>query len=354
MKIIYANNVNGALRRGVRHLKEAGMLEDSRNGPVLVAPTPVVTVYKKPWQRVLFNPTRDANPFFHLMEALWMLAGRQDVAYPAHYAAQLQLYSDDNETLNGAYGYRWRNHFGYDQLEYIIKELKANPASRRCVLALWDGFDAGEQGGYSAYEGDLKRALAGGKDVPCNTHVYFRMNDGKLEMTVCNRSNDAVWGTYGANAVHFSMLQEYLAGHIGCPVGRYYQVANNFHAYITRPDVVRLWTANLYTDMYKTGKARSMSMISFGESPRHFDYDMEQFTACTPGVDGQVRILEPRTAFFRYVVHPMARAHNAYKDDDLQRALTLLNNVPLCDWTLAGDEWVQRRIDARLAKRGAE
>jgi hypothetical protein len=47
---------------------------------VLVSQTPVVTCYSAPTQRVLFSPMRDANPFFHLMEALWMLAGRDDVA----------------------------------------------------------------------------------------------------------------------------------------------------------------------------------------------------------------------------------------------------------------------------------
>ena len=33
----------------------------------------------------------------------------------------------------------------------------------------------------------------------------------KLCMTVCNRSNDMLWGAYGANVVHMSMLQEFVA-----------------------------------------------------------------------------------------------------------------------------------------------
>jgi hypothetical protein len=38
-------------------------------------------------------------------------------------------------------------------------------------------------------------------------------------MTVTNRSNDLCWGMLGANYVHFTILQEYLAARLGV-VGR--------------------------------------------------------------------------------------------------------------------------------------
>ena len=50
-------------------------------------------------------------------------------------------------------------------------------------------------------------------------------------MTVTNRSNDMIWGAYGANAVHMSVLLEYMAGMLGYGVGAYYQFSNNLHAY---------------------------------------------------------------------------------------------------------------------------
>jgi hypothetical protein len=49
--------------------------QGSRAGDVLVAPHPVMSVTSIPTERVLFDPARDANPFFHLFESLWMLAG---------------------------------------------------------------------------------------------------------------------------------------------------------------------------------------------------------------------------------------------------------------------------------------
>ena len=85
MKVIEASSPDDALAQGMRHLLERGVREPSRVGEVLVAPAPVATVYRYPRARVSFSPVRDANPFFHVMEALWMLAGRNDVAFLAAY-----------------------------------------------------------------------------------------------------------------------------------------------------------------------------------------------------------------------------------------------------------------------------
>src|SRR5690606_6235064 len=139
---------------------------------------------------------RDANPFLHFFESLWMLAGRNDVDYMTRLVRRFAAYSDDGKTFNGAYGYRWRKWFGRDQLQQIIGALRSNPQDRRCVLGMWDaGHDLGLQSA----------------DLPCNTHIYFRIQDDRLNMTVCNRSNDAIWGAVGANVVHMSFLQEYMA-----------------------------------------------------------------------------------------------------------------------------------------------
>ncbi|MHC4157178.1 MAG: thymidylate synthase [Planctomycetota bacterium] len=129
-----------------------------------------------------------------------MLAGRNDVEWLAYFNANIANYSDDGEKFHGAYGYRWRKHFEGDQLMDIARALKANHDCRRQVLQIWDACD------------DLGRCS---KDLPCNLTVHFQIGGTRirpvLNMTVFNRSNDVVWGAYGANAVHFSMLQEYMA-----------------------------------------------------------------------------------------------------------------------------------------------
>ena len=83
MQIIECENVNHALIAGINTLDQFGKRQGSRNGAVLVAPWPVITIIHDPEHRVLFNPRRDANPFFHLFESIWMLAGRNDVDFVA-------------------------------------------------------------------------------------------------------------------------------------------------------------------------------------------------------------------------------------------------------------------------------
>src|SRR5580765_2443338 len=231
MHVIKVRNVHRALPEGIAHLLKYGVERDSRNGPVLVAPWPVTTHYTSPRERVIFWPERDANPFFHLMECLWVLAGRNDVAFLDQYVKHMKSYSDDGNTYHGAYGYRWLNHFvedggikgvdNIDQLSIIIERLKKDPNDRRCVLTMWDPVtDLGKEG----------------LDFPCNTQIFFSISGGvissaHLSMTVCQRSGDLLWGVFGSNAVHFSFLLEYVAAGIGCKVGEYWQVTNNFHAY---------------------------------------------------------------------------------------------------------------------------
>ena len=69
MKVLQVRNVHEALPRALQLLDREGIRRESRNGPVIQGP-PVATVYMHPWERVLFWPERDANPFFHLYESL--------------------------------------------------------------------------------------------------------------------------------------------------------------------------------------------------------------------------------------------------------------------------------------------
>lgn len=244
MHVIQVRNVNQALRVALEDLSRFGIRRDSRNGPVLVFPEPVTTVYEKPLERVLFWSERDANPFFHLYEALWMLAGRNDVVGPARYAKQMVNYSDDGKTFHGAYGYRWKQWFGFDQLSSIAESLKKNSDDRRQILQMWDP------------KSDLGCT---GKDFPCNVSATFQINtNGALDLCVFNRSNDIVWGCYGANAVHFSFLLEYMAKWIGVPVGRYSQISINWHGYLETAEPLVEKAGSMEIDPYTTEEVRPL------------------------------------------------------------------------------------------------
>lgn len=237
MKVIEAWTVNEAVSKAIPYLLSEGVREQSRNGDVLVAPGPVCTEYTDPCARVLYSATRDANPYFHLMEALWMLAGRNDLDWPAFFVQRYTDYSDNGRTVHGAYGYRWRRWFGYDQLAAIVQELHRFPRSRRAVLTMWT--PNGDLMAATTVENEQVGGLQS-RDVPCNTQAYFDLRYDVLNMTVCNRSNDAMWGAYGANVVHFSVLQEYLAAWLNVPVGTYRQFSNNLHIYTEHFSIEKL------------------------------------------------------------------------------------------------------------------
>lgn len=326
--IVNGANVNHAFANGLRWLVAAGLREESRNGTVLVAPGPVLTVYEKPTQRVLFLPARDANPFFHLFESIWMLAGRNDLAFPKTFNSRFGAYSDDGTTIHGAYGHRWRSHFGRDQLNDIVEELDRDRNSRRAVLQMWDA------------AADLKKMLSGGRDVPCNTVAYFDCRGGRLNMTVSNRSNDAIWGAYGANAVHFSMLQEYLAARLGVSVGVYRQFSNNLHAYTDIYSVESLLRMAEDAEGYDLYSTKGIKPYPLVEYPSSFLVDCENF--CTTPLNTSYA-----NSFFAQVAVPMLCAWNARKADATEQEVDHhLANIKAGDWRTACEAWVGRRRGA--------
>lgn len=332
MRVINARNVHNALPEGMYQLYTSGNERTSRNGPVVVMPTPVTTVYKNPKERVLFWHERDANPFFHLMESLWMLGGRADVEWIASFLKQMRKYSDDGVTYNGAYGHRWRSYFGFDQLTVLIRMLKKHPDTRRAVLQIW---------------GIKDLVNPESRDLPCNTQVYFARDGEALNMTVCNRSNDIIWGCYGANAVHFSMLQEVIASGVGCEVGGYWQMSNNFHAY---KDVFHKMiplvdkAADVYDGKhpcpYETQIVKPFPVVSIPID--EWFSDLKMFLEEGP-------VLGLREPFFKNVAIPMERAYRIYQGHHGRERYTaaievLDKHCMASDWSMAGIEWLMRRL----------
>lgn len=324
MITIHARNVHQALPQGVHLLQHAGIRRPSRGGKTVIEhPDPVATVYRCPTERVLFWPERDANPFFHFFESLHMLAGRQDVGWLIPFNRRMGDFSDDGVMLHGAYGHRWRYAFSAwghtDQLKTLVKLLQADPDSRRAVLQMWHA--------------PLDLNIAS-KDIPCNTHAYFKIRDGALRMTVCCRSNDMIWGAYGANAVHFSFLQEYLADKLEVQVGPFTQISDSFHAYEGVWEPVK----NLVERPcpYVLGE---VTPYPFKASSKEWDQDLSTLVVQPAG--------PYRTLFFDQVVLPLYVAHAAYRTKNVSWALDLVQACAATDWRRAAEEWLKRRPSYR-------
>lgn len=351
MLVIRARNVSEALGLGTMHIKDKSITISPRGKETLEYPEPVCTVYERPWERVLFHPARDANPFFHFMESLWILAGRNDVEWIEQFNKNIANYSDNERTFNAAYGFRIRNHFGVDQFRFVIDHLKQDPNSRRAVISMWDPTT------------DTRDS----KDIPCNDLIMFKIRNGKLMMTVSCRSNDMIWGCYGANAVHFSMIHEYVASAIGVPMGAYRQISDSFHVYTDNPKWAELQdrygeliSINPYAireeELWRDHAGSlliTMPMISIPLHEWHKELeDFVDIVYCRLSLSVLKRAEDSfNDPFFSNVAIPMYRAWlmrencGSKKEGAAMAAKYLRESGDLAawDWSKACIEWMERR-----------
>lgn len=309
-------NVNHAFSGLVEALINTGEAKQTNKGEVWRMPNgPTTVTYSRPLERVLFNPVRDCNPFFHLFESLWMLAGRNDVEALAVYNKRMKEFSDDGEIFNGAYGFRWRHYFGVDQLKVALDQLNKDHLTRQCVVQMWS-------------TNDLLQWESEPKDLPCNLSVLFEVDQMRLNMTVYNRSNDLVWGMCGANVVHFSYLQEYMASRLNVGMGKYHQVSNNLHAYNNEH-----WKGAAFMTEHHTYPSGAFTPLV--SRPDQFDEEVWTF------VENQDALVQE--PFLKDVAAPMCLAFRHHKEREYPRAYEALDRVIAADWQLAGRQWISRR-----------
>jgi thymidylate synthase len=171
--------------------------------------------------KLLTCPGRAINPFLAIIESCWVLAGQNDLATISFAADAFQEFSDDGNTLAGAYGHRLRSSFGFDQIENAVEQLRSQPFSRRVFLMI----------------GDSNDTRSSSLDVPCNISLMFRRRASSLDMTVINRSNDVMFGL-PYDIFTFAVLHSYLANRSGVPVGRHLHLSNSLHLYERNRDLL--------------------------------------------------------------------------------------------------------------------
>ena len=187
------------------------------------------------------------------------------------------------------------------------------------------------------------------KDMPCNDLIMLKVRNGALNVTVCNRSNDAIWGCYGANAVQFSMLTMYIAARLGVKVGVYMQVSDSFHVY----------EDNLFWQSFKDEYAADPD--SFEEQHRATPYnrlgDSNLFEKGIETFDAELRQfwqdaelhdldLPLRADYQTPAVADAAFIHNAQqaiRAKDFKMARLYLDQMHASDWQLGCQQWMNRR-----------
>lgn len=118
----------------------------------------------------------------------------------------------DFEVENGNWQYTYHQRYS-KWIDFVVWDLKRDPNSRRAVISVRDN----ESDAYS-------------NDPACLQHIQFMIREGKLNMYVLFRSNDAVRASF-MNAFALIELQKLVADKLGVPVGEYTHRANSFHVY---------------------------------------------------------------------------------------------------------------------------
>ena len=108
---------------------------------------------------------------------------------------------------------RLTNYYGFNQIQFIIDELKRNNDTRRAVAVIRDN-----------------KIDPFNPNPACLQIMQFMIRGEKLHCKVLMRSNDAIKATF-MNAFAFIMLQRSIAERLGVPVGSYTHRANSFHCY---------------------------------------------------------------------------------------------------------------------------
>ncbi len=154
------------------------------------------------------------NLEYAIAQWIWVMAGSDDVAAISYYNPRGWNFTEDQQTLRGAFGYRLRRADGIDQLERIVDRLRRDSASRREIAVV-------------SFASDLRRDI---RDQPCLISLQFMIRAQRLDLIVVMRSQSAAL-VLPYDASLFMTLQCWMAARLGVEPGRYVHFAASFHIY---------------------------------------------------------------------------------------------------------------------------
>jgi thymidylate synthase len=163
-----------------------------------------------------------------IYELLWFLRGETNVQYLRDNGVTIwDEWADANGELGPVYGYQWRSwpapdgrHI--DQIAEVVRQIKANPDSRRLIVSAWNVADIPQM------------ALA-----PCHALFQFYVVDGHLSCQLYQRSADVFLGV-PFNIASYALLTMMVAQVTGLEPGEFILTLGDAHLYSNHHDLVRL------------------------------------------------------------------------------------------------------------------
>ncbi|MBT3418880.1 MAG: hypothetical protein HN726_00765 [Candidatus Magasanikbacteria bacterium] len=154
-----------------------------------------------------------------IAEQIWFLMGEKNPdIFLGDFTKIWHDFLEEDGTIGSAYGYRWRHHFGRDQIGDLLKLLQKNPYSRHGVVIAWDPADDG------LGSGTVK------KNVPCPFSFTVNIIGGRLHLHSIIRSQDMMLGNPHDTA-GFALLMMFLAQKLEVKPGKLTVSMSNAHVY---------------------------------------------------------------------------------------------------------------------------
>lgn len=227
VKTVMNNGVRKPSRTGVDTISYFGAFYkvDLANG------FPLLTTKKMEWKSLL-------------NEVLWYLSGEHHIRNLREHTKIWDAWADENGRLQTAYGRFWRrypvpdisagldgevyvdlNHpfvskddsgsLTFDQVGWVINEIKTNPNSRRLVISAWHPANA-----------------VVSKLPPCHYTFTFNVSDGRLNCHLTQRSGDIALGI-PFNLAAYSMLTQIIAQETDLKPGFFAHTIVDAHIYVS-------------------------------------------------------------------------------------------------------------------------
>src|SRR5579859_2414800 len=155
-----------------------------------------------------------------IYELLWFLRGDTNVHWLQEHGVTIwDEWADKNGELGPVYGYQWRSWPSQDdgtidQIANLIRDIKANPDSRRLIVTAWNPADV------------PKMALP-----PCHCLFQFYVAEGRLSCQLYQRSADIFLGV-PFNIASYALLNQMVAQQVGLEVGEFVWTGGDCHLYM--------------------------------------------------------------------------------------------------------------------------
>lgn len=217
-------------------------------------------------------------------ELMWFLRGQTDntilqnmnVHIWDQWHDALVPYGYKSGDLGAIYGESWRNfgevpetivnidshaeedvwgggQEGFDQIKWVINEIKTNPASSRLIVSAWNPHVHCKAG---------KSALP-----PCHTMFQFFVKNGKLSCQLYQRSADFLIGV-PFNIASYALLTHIIAEECNLGVGEFIWVGGDIHVYGDQVD---------FLEEIESAQTYPFPTLKFKERTRKREFDQYQW-----------------------------------------------------------------------------